>query len=111
MSLPPADPAVFAALGDPTRLSLVARLLSEPGLSTTALSDDAPMSRQAVAKHLVVLASAGLVRSEKDGRERRWTLDARPLEDVAAWARAIRREWEARFDRLDALLDDIGDES
>ena len=101
-SLP--DPGVFAALADPTRLLLVERLRDEPSCSTTQLAEGTGFTRQAVRKHLGVLAQAGLVRDRREGRERRWSLDARPLEAVRLWTDTYQRHWEARFDQLDALL-------
>ena len=73
---------MFAALGDDTRLHLVARLSAGGPQSIVALTDSVEVSRQAVTKHLVALEEAGLVRSSKDGRERIWELDPRRLSDA-----------------------------
>lgn len=98
------DSVVFAALADPTRLELVERLQSAQPLSTTQLAESLPISRQAVRKHLDVLAIAGLVHDHRQGRQRLWELDARPLREVRDWADSYRALWEARLDRLDAFL-------
>lgn len=95
---------VFAALGDPTRLRIVERLHEVPELSIHGLTEGTSLTRQAVTKHLRVLAAAGLVRDVRRGRERMWALDGAPLRDVAAWVETYRRHWEDRFDRLDAFL-------
>ena len=103
---PPMPAPVFAALGDPTRLSLLHRLGgSECTLS--ALSVGTGMSRQAVTKHLDVLARAGLVRDRRQGRERLYRLQAAPLRDVADWVEQYRRHWEEALDRLDDYLQTI----
>src|SRR5260370_7788454 len=71
---------VFAALGDPTRLRVVARLCVDGPLSITRLSEGAEVTRQAITKHLHVLANAGLVRDHRHGRERIWELEPSRLE-------------------------------
>ncbi len=103
---PPAapDPRVFAALGDPTRLALVQRMRGSPPRSIRALSAGLPLTRQAVTKHLAALEEVGLVRGERQGRERLFSVDPAPLRDVHAWLEAWRVEWESRFDRLAAFL-------
>lgn len=98
------DPAVFAALADPTRLDLVERLLPVPFLSTTQLAEGTGLTRQAVHKHLSVLETAGLVTHRRQGRRRLWSLDARPLARVRDWSDRTRAVWEARFAQLDELL-------
>jgi DNA-binding transcriptional ArsR family regulator len=102
------DAKVFAALGDPTRLRLVERLHQASELSTSDLAEGGTLTRQAVTKHLEVLQDAGWVRGERRGRERLWSLEPAPLRDVASWVEARRQEWEARFDRLQAWLDQGG---
>jgi len=79
------DAALFAALSDPTRLQLLDRLRAEPGQSTSALTEGSGVTRQAVTKHLAVLAEAGLVRDVKQGRERVWEVDTTPLAAITAW--------------------------
>lgn len=95
---------VFAALGDPTRLRLIERLGRGGPASITALTEGTALTRQAVTKHLGVLAAAGLVRDERRGREHRWALEPATLRDAAGWLEQYRAEWEARLDRLDAFL-------
>ncbi len=98
------DPRVFAALGDPTRLRLVERLHRTDVMSISALSEGTDMTRQAVTKHLRILSDAGLVRDVRHGRQRLFALDAAPLSLVASWIETFRKDWEDRFDRLDAFL-------
>lgn len=103
------DVAIFSALADPTRLELVERLQRADALATTELAEGTGLTRQAVKKHLDVLAHAGLVQGTRDGRRRLWRLDPAPLSSVQNWAEGIRTQWEARFDQLDALLTRQGD--
>jgi DNA-binding transcriptional ArsR family regulator len=97
--------AVFAALGDDTRLHLVARLSSGGPQSIVALTDAVDVSRQAVTKHLVALEEAGLVRSEKAGRERIWELDTRRLGDAQRYLDEISSQWDRAVDRLRAFVE------
>jgi DNA-binding transcriptional ArsR family regulator len=91
---------VFAALGDETRLRLVNRLCVEGPLAIARLTDGANMTRQAVTKHLHVLAGAGLVRSVRHGRERVWQLELRRLEEARRCLDAISAQWDAALGRL-----------
>jgi len=100
--------AVFAAVADPTRRELLARLRAGDGLSIADLSRDLPMTRQAVTKHLDVLREAGLVRVRRAGRERLHDLDAAPLEAVDAWLRPYAEAWDQRIDRLRRHLGEDG---
>lgn len=96
-----ADPApLFAALGDPTRLSLVIALSTGDGRSIASLTARGGMSRQAVAKHLRVLEQAGLVRAERVGRESRFSLRGERLADARAYLETISRQWDDALDRL-----------
>lgn len=79
------DPRVFAALGDSTRLTLLAQLEGGASLSATRLAAGAPVSRQAISKHLRVLAEAGLVEDLRRGRERLYRLNPAPLHSAVAW--------------------------
>ena len=81
----------FAALSDPTRRLLLDRLSEKGGLTLTALAEDLPMTRQAVAKHLAVLEAAELVATERDGRCKRHYLNPMPLAKMA-------RRWLGRFE-------------
>src|SRR5215468_3421445 len=98
--------SVFAALGDATRLGLVARLSAGGPLSITRLSDGSAVTRQAVTKHLHVLAGAGLVRHARRGRERIWELDPARLDDARRFLDRVSGEWDAALDRLRALVEE-----
>lgn len=96
---------VFAALGETTRLTLVARLCTEGPLSISRLSDGAGITRQAITKHLHTLADAGLVRSTRAGRERIWEIETRRLELARRSLDEISRQWDAAIGRLDEYLE------
>jgi DNA-binding transcriptional ArsR family regulator len=96
---------IFAALGDQTRLRLVARLSAGSPLSIARLTSGAGMTRQAVTKHLHVLSEAGLVRASRHGRESRWQLDPAPLEAARRSLDAISRQWDETLGRLKALVE------
>jgi len=96
----------FAALGDATRLHLVSRLSREGPLSITELSEGVELTRQAVTKHLEVLAAAGLVRSEWKGRQRVWELRTRQLEEVRRALDAISERWDEALERLRAMVEE-----
>ena len=96
---------VFAALGDETRLTLVARLGSEGPRSITALTEGSPLTRQAITKHLHVLAGAGLVRSGRHGRERVWRLEPRRLDEARKYLAEISLQWDTALDRLRKLVE------
>jgi DNA-binding transcriptional ArsR family regulator len=100
------DARLFAALADDTRLALLSRLADRAPQPTSALAHHTATSRQAVTKHLTVLAGAGLVRDVRVGRQRLWTLDAAPLREVHDWADQFRRHWSDRLDRLERFLVD-----
>jgi DNA-binding transcriptional ArsR family regulator len=93
----------FAALGDPTRRALLARL-REGDATVGELAAPFDVSLNAVSKHLRVLERAGLVRRSVRGREHHLSLDARPLHEAAAWAETYRAFWESRLDALDDYL-------
>ena len=101
----PADSlsATFAALADPTRRAILARLASGE-CSVTELAEPFEMSMPAVSKHLRVLERAGLVARGRDAQWRPCRLEAAPLKEVADWAERYRHIWEGRLDRLDAYL-------
>jgi DNA-binding transcriptional ArsR family regulator len=96
---------VFAALGDDTRLQLVARLSASGPQSISRLTDAVDVTRQAVTKHLEALADAGLVRSTKDGRERIWELQPKRLEDAQHYLDEINSQWDRAIDRLRAFVE------
>jgi DNA-binding transcriptional ArsR family regulator len=96
---------VFAALGDRTRLQLVSRLCADGPRSITRLTRGARVTRQAVTKHLQVLASAGVVRSTRVGRERIWELEPHQLEQARHTLDAISAQWDSALDRLKRLVE------
>jgi len=91
---------VFAALGDDTRLALVDCLCANGVASIAQLTTATTISRQAVTKHLRVLADAGLVTDIRDGRERLWQLEPRPLADARQALERIARQWDDALFRL-----------
>lgn len=91
---------VFAALGDPTRLRVVTRLCRSGPLSIAQLADGAEVSRQAITKHLSALEHAGLVRSDRAGRERIWEIRTQGLAEVRRYLDQIADQWGAALDRL-----------
>lgn len=93
----------FAALADPTRRAILARLATGEA-SVTELAEPFAMSMPAVSKHLKVLERAGLIARGREAQWRPCRLDAAPLKDVAGWIEHYRRFWEQSFDRLDAYL-------
>jgi DNA-binding transcriptional ArsR family regulator len=93
----------FAALADPTRRAILARLLAGER-SVTELAEPFNMSMPAVSKHLRVLERAGLIARRKEAQWRRCRIEAGPLKDVATWAERYRHIWEERLDRLDQYL-------
>jgi len=97
---------IFAALGDETRLRLVARLCASGPLSIARLTDGADVTRQAITKHLHVLAGAGLVRDVRQGRERVWELEPKKLEDARRCLDLISAQWDRALDRLRALVEE-----
>ena len=95
--------ATFAALADPTRRAILARLLAGE-CSVTDLAEPFDMSMPAVSKHLQVLERAGLIARRREAQWRHCSIDAAPLKEVAQWAEQYRHIWEARLDRLDSYL-------
>jgi DNA-binding transcriptional ArsR family regulator len=98
--------ATFAALADPTRRAILARLASGEK-SVNELAEPFEMSLPAVSKHLKVLESAGLITRSREAQWRPCRLEAGPLEDVSNWVERYRKFWEESFDRLDAYLREI----
>ena len=97
---------VFAALGDATRLAVVARLCTDGPLSISRLSESVAVSRQAVTKHLETLAEAGLVRDARLGRERIWELEPRRLDIARRELDRISAQWDAALGRLKAFVEE-----
>jgi DNA-binding transcriptional ArsR family regulator len=96
----------FAALADPTRRAILARL-TEGAATVKELSEPFAMSGPAVSKHLRVLERAGLISRGRQAQWRPCRLEARPLKEVAAWAEDYRRFWDASYDRLDDYLQQL----
>ncbi|WIG55471.1 MAG: Transcriptional regulator, ArsR family [Rhodanobacteraceae bacterium] len=96
---------VFAALGDPTRLRLVAALCAGGALSIAQLTAGTAITRQAVTKHLEVLADAGLVRDVRQGRERLWELEPARIGEARRALDAIAAQWDQALQRLKALVE------
>jgi DNA-binding transcriptional ArsR family regulator len=96
---------LFAALGDKTRLRLLGRLSAGGPLSITRLGAHAPVSRQAVTKHLQVLSEAGLVRGSRPGRERSWELEPRRPDQAQEYLGSISRQWNAALVRLKEFVE------
>ena len=95
--------ATFAALADPTRRAILARLATGQA-SVTELAEPFSMSQPAISKHLRVLERAGLVSRGIDAQRRPRRLEAKPLAEVTAWLERYRQFWEGNYQRLDALL-------
>jgi DNA-binding transcriptional ArsR family regulator len=96
---------IFAALGDETRLRLVAVLCAGGALSIARLTSGTDITRQAVTKHLHVLADAGLVHDIKVGRERRWAFEPAHLEEARRSLEVIARQWDHALGRLKAAVE------
>lgn len=97
---------LFAALGDETRLALVDRLCAGGPLSITRLTAGTGITRQAVTKHLTVLADAGLVRDTWQGRERVWALDRERLAEARRSLDQISRQWDEALQRLKLFVEE-----
>jgi DNA-binding transcriptional ArsR family regulator len=97
----------FAALGDPTRVDIVTRLSRGPA-SVSELAEPHPMSLRAVLKHVQVLEDAGLVKTVKDGRVRRCSLQPARMDAATHWMEQLRSRWEQRIDRLEEYAKDGG---
>jgi len=98
--------ATFAALADPTRRAILARL-AEGEASVLELAEPFAMSQPAISKHLKVLERAGLVSRGQDAQRRPRKLEAAPLADVAGWLEKYRKFWEGNYERLDAVLEEL----
>jgi DNA-binding transcriptional ArsR family regulator len=98
--------ATFAALADPTRRAILARLASGEA-SVSDLAKPFAMSQPAISKHLKVLERAGLISRGFDAQRRPRRLEGKPLAEAIAWLEGYRRFWEASFQRLDVLLDEL----
>jgi DNA-binding transcriptional ArsR family regulator len=98
--------ATFAALADPTRRAILARLASGEA-SVTELVKPFAMTQPAISKHLNVLERAGLITRGRDAQRRPRRLEAKPLAEASGWLEGYRQFWESSFERLDVLLDEM----
>ncbi len=98
--------STFAALADPTRRAILARL-ADGEASVTELAEPFAMTMPAVSKHLKVLERAGLIARSRDAQWRPCRLEPTPLKEVADWVGEYRQHWEERFDRLDQYLKEL----
>ncbi|MCM0678964.1 metalloregulator ArsR/SmtB family transcription factor [Micromonospora phytophila] len=107
-----ADPVstVFAALADPTRRAILARLAAGEA-TVNELAEPFPISVQAISKHLTVLERAGLIVRTREAQWRRCRLDPAPLRTLAEWLEQYRRLWDERYDTLDDYLRDLKENS
>lgn len=100
----------FAALADPTRRAILARLVHGEA-TVTELAAPFAMSQPAISKHLKVLERAGLVSRGRDAQRRPCRLEARPLKVALEWLENYRNYWEESFQRLDSVLDELKDQA
>ena len=103
-----ASATLFAALGDETRLRIVLRLARGRPVSITDLATGGEITRQAVTKHLHVLAGAGLARGTRNGREQLWSLDQNHVEQARAFLEGISRRWDDALARLKTMVEEAG---
>lgn len=96
---------MFAALGDETRLRIISKLSAGGPLSITQLTEGESVTRQAITKHLGVLADAGLVRDVRSGRERLWELELAPLGVARSCLDLVSQRWDQRLERLKSLVE------
>jgi DNA-binding transcriptional ArsR family regulator len=105
---PDPDPldAIFAALADPTRRAILARL-AEGEIAVNELAEPFALSQPAISKHLKVLENAGLVSRGRDAQRRPRRLEAKPLAEATEWLEKYRAFWEGRFQKMDVLLEEL----
>ncbi len=96
---------IFAALGDPTRLRLIRKLIDGKTYSISALSSGSEITRQAVTKHLTVLESAKLVSKVKDGRESLYALNPKPLKSLQEYLEIISSQWDQTLENLKSFVE------
>lgn len=106
-TMPKPEPAaVFAALGEPTRMGLLDRLGDGAPRSISTLARDLPISRQALTKHLRVLEGAGLASAARDGRETLYRIDPAGLLAAEAWIATVSGQWDDAIDRVKRHVED-----
>ena len=96
--------AVFSALSDPTRRTVMRAISDREEASATELASLIPVSRQAIIKHLTALSEAGLVTSERHGKQRRYRLTPRPLGEAMSWMAEVGAQWDERLESLRSHL-------
>ena len=97
---------VFQAIADPTRRAIIA-LVALQAMAPSAIADHFSMSRQAISKHMKILAECGLVKQDHQGREIYYQLEVDKMKEVDAWMEQFRKIWQTRFSQLDDLLTTI----
>jgi DNA-binding transcriptional ArsR family regulator len=97
--------AVFSALSDPTRRTVVGLVAARQTATATELAAQLPVTRQAVAKHLAALGEAGLVEAERRGRETRYRLTPAPLAEAMSWMADVGAGWDTRLEALSSYID------
>lgn len=101
-----AQAPIFAALGDATRLALVAKLAAGKTCSIAQLTEGTDLTRQAVTKHLRVLENVGIVRSERAGRESLFVFEPRPLREAKSYLDIVAQQWDDALSRLKAFVEE-----
>jgi len=96
---------VFAALGDETRLSLVAKLTNGQPRSISQLTEGSKLTRQAITKHLRVLEGAGIVHSVRSGRESRFEFDPKPIQGIKEYLDRVSEQWDQALHRLKSFVE------
>ncbi len=97
---------LFDALGDPNRLRIITRLCDGGPCSTTEVTTVVSVSRQAATKHLLLLEAAGLVSSQRHGRERIWRVQPKPLNEASEYLNSLSQRWDNAIDRLRAYVEE-----
>lgn len=105
------DDELWSAIGDPTRRRMLDLLLADEHATATTLSDRLPVSRQAVAKHLVVLDRVGLVTATPAGRERQYRIEEKRFERAVAQLSAVGSSWDSRLQRIKSIAESIQKQS
>jgi DNA-binding transcriptional ArsR family regulator len=96
---------IFAALGDETRLTLVAKLCSRKPYSISQLTQGSRLTRQAITKHLLVLESVGIVHGVRTGRETRFEFDPEPMEGIKNYLDFVSKQWDQALSRLKSFVE------
>jgi DNA-binding transcriptional ArsR family regulator len=102
----PEHAAIFAALGDQTRLVLLSRLIEGEHISIAGLTEGSGLTRQAITKHLRVLEKSRIVRCSRQGREQLYSLNPKPLMELREYLDLVSRQWDSALARLKSLVED-----